>query len=302
MSETEKSGNAEIQALIRLMDEPDEGNYRLIRSRILAYGTEALPLLEGLLDQHFDEMLQERIMNLVQEIQLKEVYDGLKKWSETESQNLLKGFFLVSRFQYPNLNYKEMHARLDLVIRDIWLEMNDELTALEKVKVINHVLFDIHRFTANRQEMHIPQNFYLNTLLDTRKGSPIALGILYMLVSRSLGIPIFGVNLPQHFILAYAQEGSLEKDILPAPEEILFYINPFNQGTVFTHHEIELYLKQMKFESRPEFFGACSHETIVRRLLTNLVISYEKEGKGDKSEELRRLMFALKGGLSGEQA
>lgn len=284
---------AEMQALLKLIDEPDEGNFTLIRHKLLDYGSVVLGPLEGLLDHYFDDDIQSRIMRLIHDIQFQEVFDRLSKWASAETHNLLKGFFIVSCYQYPHLVYKDIHAKIDLIIRDVWLEINEDLTALEKIKVLNHIMFDIHHFRPNKEEMHDPQNFFLNTVLDTRKGSPLALGIIYMLVGRSLGIPIYGVNLPQHFVLAYTREGSLEKDVLPGSQDVLFYINPFNLGSVFTQHEIDLFLKQLKQESKPEFYTPCANTAIIRRMINNLIFAYIQGKKTEKVEDMKRLLEAL---------
>lgn len=283
----------ELRALISMVDEPNEKNYRLIREKIIAYGGEAVAELEDILDREFGELVQDRVVHIIQEIQYDQVYAELKEWVAEGSSDLLKGFLIVSQYQYPNLDDVDVRTRIDQLTRDVWLEINEDLTALEKVKVINHVLYDVHQYGANRAEMHAPQNFFVNTLLETKKGSPLSLGILYILIARKLDLPIYGVNLPQHFILAYTQEDALFSESLPPAEEVLFYLNPFNRGAVFTRNEIELFIKQVKIKAEPSFFSPCSNKVIIRRLLTNLVFSYENLKKKDKAGDIGRLLGLL---------
>jgi len=285
--------NQELKALVSLIDEPDPGNYHAIRERILAYGLEAIPELEAMLDRHFGESVQDRVLNLIHEIQYDDIYRSLRAWIADDSHDLLKGFFIVSRYQYPNLDDGEIRSRIDQITRDVWLEINDDLTALEKVKVINHVLFDIHGFVPNRSDLHNPSNFFINTLLETRKGSPLSLGILYILVSQKLDIPVYGVNLPQHFILAYGQGYTVDPANVPGPEDVLFYVNPFNRGAVFTRNEIELFIRHSKLQPEPAFYSPCSNKVIIRRLLTNLIFAYEQLQKKEKAGELGRLLGLL---------
>lgn len=284
----------ELNALLSLIDEPNEVNFKMVRGKIVSYGLEAVAELEGILDRQFSELVQERVLDIIQEIQYGQVYADLKQWVAGETDDLLKGFLIVSQFQYPNLDDVEIRTQIDQITRDVWLEINDELTALEKVKVINHVLFDIHAFTANRAELHTPQNFFINSLLETKKGSPLSLGVLYILIARKLDIPIYGVNLPQHFILAYAQTNTFRSaNELPPVDDILFYLNPFNRGTVFTRNEIELFLRQIKLSVEPEYYAPCSNVVIIQRMIHNLAISYESMKKKDKAAELRRLLVLL---------
>lgn len=283
----------ELRALLSLLDEPDADNYILIRDKIISYGEAAVPELEALLDQHFNEIVLQRVMDLVQHIQYDAVYDALKIWAARGAEDLLQGFLIVSQYQYPNLDDVEIRTRLDQLTRDVWLEINNDLTALEKVKVMNHVLFDVNGFSASKTAEYSPQDFFVNTLLETRKGSPVSLGILYLLVAHRLDIPLFGVNLPRHFILAYVQERQGMGVRLPGADEVLFYLNPFNRGTVFTRNEIDLFIKHMKLKPDPAHYSPCSHKDIIRRLLNNLVFSYEQMKKPEKAGDIGRLLSLL---------
>jgi regulator of sirC expression with transglutaminase-like and TPR domain len=101
---------------------------------------------------------------------------------------------------------KNLRKQVQQIKHDVWLEINDELTAMEKVKIINHILFDVHQFSGNIANYHAPQNSFINSVLETKKGNPVSLGILYMIIAQELQIPIYGVNLPEHFIVAYVDE------------------------------------------------------------------------------------------------
>jgi len=170
---------------------------------------------------------------------------------------------------------------------DAWLELNDNLTALENVKVLNHILFQVHHFEGNRIEPYSPDNLFIHTLLESRKGSPLSLGILYIIIAQKLNIPVFGVNLPQHFILAYASELGMS---LPDTEDVLFYIDPFNKGSVFTRREIELFVRQLKIKPDPAFFSPCSNIDIVKRMINNLIFAYNQAGNQEKAEKFHRLL------------
>ena len=53
------------------------------------------------------------------------------------------------------------------------------------------------------------------------------LAVIYMSVAYKLGLPIFGVNLPKNFILAYKDEYR-QHDSADEADDVLFYINPYN--------------------------------------------------------------------------
>lgn len=283
----------ELDALIRLLDEPDNHAFDQIRDKILFYGKKAIPLLEDAWDNSFDNLLQERIADIIHLIQTETVFNELSDWKSSGAQDLMKGMILVTRYQYPDLNTDSLMRKIEDVRKDIWIEINENLTALEKIKVVNHIVFDIHNITGNRTNFDNPGNYFMNELMETKRGNPLSLGVLYMYLCRSLDIPVLGVDLPQHFILAYMDEVSEEKISLPDEDRVLFYINPFNRGAVFTRKEIEVFLKQLQMKPQKSYFLPCSNITIVKRVIQNLQHAFKKSGNIQKARELHELEKTL---------
>jgi regulator of sirC expression with transglutaminase-like and TPR domain len=281
---------SKIPALINLLDEPDEKAYNLIRDQIFSIGLDAVDPLEKALENTFDSLVQERISSIIRELHQENLYVDFVNWLNIGSHDLLKGFILVAKTQYPTLDEEDMIIRIEQLKMDIWIELHENLTALENIKVLNHVIFDLHHFDGNKNDMNAPQNSYINTFLESRKGSPLSLGILFIILSQKLGLPVYGVNLPQHFILAYLTDRGLTN---PGEEDVLFYLNPFNKGAVFTRREIELFIRQMKLKPEKSFFAPCSNPEIIRRLIKNLIYSYNQYGYPDKIEELENLLNAF---------
>ncbi len=279
--------NKELNALVHMLDEPDEKLFGSIREKIHSFGKEAIPYLEKALEISFDTFIQERAGEIIRDIQQEELHAEFRNWINTSSSDLLKGYLLVTRSQYPELSEEIMTIKVEQMKMDAWLELNDNLTALENVKVLNHIIYHVHNLDGNKINLFAPQNFYLNTFLETHKGSALSLGMLYIILAQKLNIPVYGVNLPQHFILAYVSELSPN---LPSVEDVLFYINPFNKGAVFTKREIELFIHQLKINPDQSFFAPCSNIDIIKRLIGNLIYSYTQLGYPDKIEDLEKLL------------
>lgn len=279
--------NKELNALVHLLDEPDEKAYDSIREKIHSFGKEALPYLERALEVSFEPFIHERAGEIIRDIQRGELHAEFTAWINSSSSDLLKGYLLVTRSQYPDLNEESLTIEVEQMKMDAWLELNDNLTALENIKVLNHIFYHVHNFDGNKINLFAPQNFYLNTFLETRKGSALSLGMLYIVIARKLNIPVFGVNLPQHFILAYVSEFAGDQ---PTIDDVLFYINPFNRGAVFTKREIELFIRQLKITPDMSFFAPCSNIDIIKRLIGNLIHSYTQLGYPEKIEDLEKLL------------
>lgn len=281
----------EVIALITLLDDPDEVIYSQVKERFVILGPPAIPHLETAWENSFDAIMQKRIEIIIHTIQFEILQKALKKWAIEEQEDLLKGILILSRYQYPDLDEAKIRKSLDQIKQDVWLELNDDLTALEKVKVLNHILFEVHQFTGNITNYHAPQNSFINNVLESKKGNPLMLSVLYMLICKELNIPIYGINLPQHFVLAYLNDYANLIDVnnKTLSNNILFYINPFSKGLMFNQKDIDQFLKQLNLEPEAKYYIPCSNREIIKRALNNLIFSYEKLGYLEKVDELKGL-------------
>ncbi len=168
------------------------------------------------------------------------------------------------------------------------------MTPQEQVLVFNKVLFETHGFTGNTANFHAPQNSFINTVLESKKGNPLLLSIIYSILAQQLDVPIFGVNLPEHFILAYQDiRGNSSVEYTYPEAGILFYINAFSKGNIFSKNDIDMFLKKLDLTYNRIFYEPCSNVDMIRRLLRNLSFSWQKLGQPDKVSEIDELIECL---------
>ncbi len=288
----EQQNDKSLRAMILLLEDPDDHVFTEIRGQLLSMGNDVIPALENIWESTFNNTLQSRIEDIIQKIQFNTTSEELKLWAATGGIDLLQGTILIARYQYPDLDEEHIRNQIELIRKDVWLELNPNLTAFEKVRVINHILFDVYHFTGNTSNYHAPQNSYINNVLESHRGNPLLLSILYSCIAQGLNIPIYGVNLPEHFILAYRDEFMI-RDSDDEEEPILFYINPFSKGAVFSRREIDTFLKQLKLEPNRIFYESCSNVEIIKRQIRNLITAYEKLGYPDKVVDLKELLKTI---------
>jgi len=280
---------AEINSLIRLLDDPDREIYEHVHDKLVSYGPTAIEYLENAWEQAFDPIQQDRIANIVHELQFSIVKTELELWHQSGAFDLLRGALIINKYQYPDLDEQKIINHIEEIKRDIWMQMMFEGSAADQVKLINHVLYNLHGFSGNTANHQDPQNSYLNQVLESKKGNQISLAIIYSVVAQKLDIPIYGVNLPQHFILAYLDESAKTE----FESGIMFYINAFNKGFIFGRRDVDMFLKQLNLNPDKHFYEPCSNTDIVRRILRNLISSYEQLGSIEKVQELNELLAVL---------
>lgn len=274
----------ELKALVSLLDDEDNQIVSHVEQKILSIGKNIIPFLEREWESNLNPSVQSRIEELIHTLQYELLRERLKEWYASEDQDLITGMWIVATYQYPDLELSKLKQDLEQIYYDTWLEFRPDLHPYDQVKVINSVLFNKLKFGANTKNFHSPGNSLINIVLESHKGNPISLCVIYMLVAQKLKLPIHGVNLPNLFILTYKDNNHQ------------FYINAFNRGLIFSKQDIENYIHELHLVPQKSFFEACSNLDIIRRVLRNLVMSFEKIGEHAKADEVKVLLVEVSDG------
>lgn len=278
-----------LDALISLLDDADPSVYAHVEEKLLSLGETVVKPLESAWENSFDSLMQQRIEDLIHKIQLISIRESLQLWKLSGAFDLMQGLLIINKFQYPDLDEQHVINELEEIKREVWMQMIYDMSSVEKVRLINHTFYNTFGFKGNTKNFHDPQNSFLSDVLATRKGNPILLGSIYSLIAQKLDIPIYGVNLPQHFVLAYTDNYLTNSE----ENEVLFYINAFNRGQILGRHDVISFLKQVAMPIRPEFFKPCSNLDIVKRVLRNLVDAYGKSGAVERQDEAKSMLELL---------
>ncbi|MDA7803206.1 transglutaminase-like domain-containing protein [Crocinitomix sp.] len=285
-----------VTSLIRLTEDPDPHVFNHVKNELVQMGDGVVSTLEQSWCNHdTDEEHRNRIFQIIREIQVNDIKADLEKWRESSIRDLLRGSLIISRFQFPDVDFDLVDAELEKIKQKVWLEINEEHTAFEIVKIFNHVLFDLCGFQSSENNFYTPQNSFINTVLESKKGNQLSLSILYSVIAQKLQIPIFGIDMPNNFILGFMDEFQTLKmlGLDKFGRNVLFYINPFSKGRIFDQNEIENYLRSHKLPLSDNYFVPCSNSDILKRMIDNLVYAYQKVGETKKVEELKEIRLIL---------
>jgi len=272
---------SKIKALIALLDDEDMEVTGHVNKEIMSIGERMIPFLEDEWGKNFNPLVQKRIEDIIHQLHFERLAQALQNWKSEGAIDLLEGMWLVACYQYPDLDFKTVKESIEQLYYQVWPDMKEGLTPTDQVKLLNTAIFDKLKFGANTKNFHSPSNSMINCVLESKKGNPITLCVIYYEIARRLKLPIYGVNLPNLFILTYK-----EKDTQ-------FYINAFNKGLVFTREDIDNYIAQLNFAQNDIFYEPCSNLDIIIRVLRNLVVSFEKLGDVERVNEINRLIDFL---------
>jgi hypothetical protein len=283
-----------LDSLITLLDDPDDSVFALVLKEILKEDTSIVDRLEHIWETSLDLLVQKRIEIIIRQIQLNDTKDKIKKWANQKTLELFEGFFLITRHQYPELKLKSIQIQLEKIRKDIWLEFRNSLTSLEKITILNHFFYDQYRFVVDRIIPDSPQHCYINRVLDSRKGNPVTIAILYVLVARMLNLPVHYIDFEKNPLVGY-----FDKDMAKFAHgedngnPILFYINPSNRGAIIGPKEIDYIRQTTELADHKKLTEPCPDRIIIKRLVEKLIFAYNQLGVTEKSGYLNEIAAIL---------
>ncbi|UXP31945.1 transglutaminase-like domain-containing protein [Reichenbachiella agarivorans] len=269
----------ELTALISLLDDEDVEVSNHVEKKLLSLGTSVIPYLEKeWMNNSLIPDVRSRIEDIIHELQYELLKERLMEWKTTGAENLLEGMMLVANYQYPDLNLGYLTRKLEQFYYEAWKEFNGEYTPIQEVKILNDIIYNRLKFRPNSKNFHSPSNGMINLVMESKKGNPLSLCVIYLLIAQKLKMPIYGVNLPNLFIVTYKTD------------DTQFYINVFNNGIIFTKADIDNYIEQLHLVKQDAYYQPCSNVDIVSRSLRNLIASFEKLGEYKKSDDIKTLL------------
>lgn len=286
---------SEIHALLALMDDPDEGIYHHVRDRLLSKGKDVLPYVADAANEGPEcELFQGRLSSLRQGLQQSDIREELALWMESGGENLWEGVQLVHRSIDPAWGLADSNYAFEALKKEVWLELNEELTALEQVRIMNHIFFSVHQLEGVRRLPHLPSEALPSGVLKEKKGNPIGMGMLYLAVAQALGLPIRGINLPSHFILAYCDKAFVGNEgPTKGQAGILFYINPFSQGSVIGPDDVSEFLSHIDTSDSGRSWRPAHTMEVVQRLVRNVGFALRESGEEQQADEVLEVFAPL---------
>ncbi|PZP51901.1 MAG: hypothetical protein DI598_02090 [Pseudopedobacter saltans] len=285
--------NNKIQALLSLMDDTDIEVYSIVTDEICQYGKSIIPHLEHLWENTLENQLQERIELLIHQIQYNGLENEFVNWTKGD-QGLLDGVILVARYQYPELDVEQFSDNILKLWKTVWLELNDNLTSLEQLHILNSILYHFYKLEGTAYNYEQEDFFLLNKVLEKRKGNALSNGILYQIIAEQIGLPIKAVHVPNHYLLAFFQKKqstvwSSDKQEEKPTKKILFFIDA-TTGNVYNKKDMLSYLEDNKCLFGDKLFTSMENTEIIAYLLKELSSCFDELKSDYKKQELARLV------------
>ena len=208
----------------------------------------------------------------------------LSSKSFLNSYNCLEEFaFILSSMGDFTLSYKVFQNEFDRISTRILelFEINKRsLDDALKLQIFIHTLSQEEGLFGNDNldNYECTSSIFISQVLKNKTGIPVALSVIYLIVAWRLKLPIYGVNLPLHFILCYDYN------------YIMTYIDPYNGGIFLSKETCIKFLEANGFSAREDYFVKSDMTDIIKRLYKNLILLFKKE---EKEVEKKALIYQL---------
>jgi len=282
------TSESQIKALIRLLSDDNDRIAKTISDKLVEIGDSAVPLLlEAELEHPGMARRIERVLDEIRGSRLEEELRDLVSRPD-HRVGLEAGAFLIARYAYPGLEVGAYVRRLDGMATEVRELVGRRVSGEEAVKALSRYLFVEQGFKGNSKNYYEPENSYLNRVIDRRTGIPISLSILYLLVGRRLGLPLYGIGMPGHFLVKFESE------------RYKVFVDCFNAGALLTEKDCARFLMQAGYGFEEKYLQKSSTPAILVRSLKNLVAVYNKLDEPVKASRLCRFIELLDGAKKGE--
>ena len=284
---------AEINALFKLIDDPDEEVFNTIADRLLNYGTPIIPDLEHLWENTLDEATLERIEIMIYKLRLQDLKEAFVEWKSKPDPSLFEGALLVTKFQFPELAIDSLRHQMEKIRRNIWLELNNYLTPLEQANVIRNILFNYYQIKGVEVNYEKPEEFLIAAPLQSKKGNAIANTLLYAELCQQLEIQAQFINIPKQCIIAfYASDWDPEELVTNPQEFIQFYVEG-TTGNAFSQKDLDQYMIRSNIEPKNSYYKPLSNIKIIKKHLLEFAKCFSSPTLQYKQKDLTDLANLL---------
>ena len=201
---------------------------------------------------------------------------------------------MIARVEYPKLDAGPYLDQLDAIGREAQTrvaaaEIVDEAAPEgvdperhAQVLALNAYLFGEMRFVGNERHYGDPRNSFLNEVLERRTGIPITLALLYIEIARRAGLPVEGVNFPDHFLMrCRARRGTPYDDLI---------IDAFHGGALLTRDALERRAGASRLDT---LLRRATKPQILSRMLVNLKHLYVDMRSFPQARDVTELLVAV---------
>lgn len=266
--ETEKLSEAQRAAFLSLLDDSSGSVRKALLAHFLRLGPPATQFLEEIAHGSH-RLLARHAAWFLDELKFGDPVAEFRGFIRSLNYELETGALLLSRTVTPDFDAGACCVALDAIAARCRELISEPATPREKCRIINRVLFHEWGFHGNVEHYTDPLNSFLDQVLLRRKGIPLSLSIVYLLVAERLELELEPVGLPGHFIVGCYLESEP------------FFVDPFDKGVFRDADEILDLLRANNIAPKITDLAPTPVREVLCRSCRNLVNHYHAAGNAE---------------------
>lgn len=191
--------------------------------------------------------------------------EAFRHFIRSQQYELESGSLLLAKVANPKLDAADTYTFLEEVAGRCRQLVVHPSTGWQQCRTLNRVLFHEYGFSGDRRDFYNPTNSFLPDVIARRRGIPISLCILYLLVAERCGLQLAPIGFPGRFMLGCFEDSDP------------FYIDCFEGGLFLTVEDVERRFEQQGLVPQPSFFAPCPVSEVLQRCCRNLVNQYRRQ-------------------------
>jgi regulator of sirC expression with transglutaminase-like and TPR domain len=120
--------------------------------------------------------------------------------AEDASLPLLETAVAIAQHDYPRLDVQATLAEIDTLAAKLKRRLAADAAPMQRLRLLNRFFFQELGFSGNVNDYYDPRNSYVHCVLETRRGIPITLALLYVELATQVGLDACGISFPGHFL------------------------------------------------------------------------------------------------------
>ena len=121
--------------------------------------------------------------------------------AEDASFSVLEAAVAVAQDEEPELDVQGVLAEVDALAERLRRRIPPDAAPLQRLRLLNRYFFQELGFAGNVNNYYDRRNSLLPDVLQTRRGIPLTLALLYIEIATQLGLQAHGVSFPGHFLV-----------------------------------------------------------------------------------------------------
>lgn len=188
---------------------------------------------------------------------------------------LLEAAVCLGQMQLPELDVQATLSQVDVWQQRLGKRVPTEAAPMSKLMLLNQFFFKELGFGGNLNDYYAPDNSFLHHVVQSRRGIPISLAVLWLELAQGLGLDAAGVSFPGHFLVKVSlQSGQAVMDPMTGQsfgkDELARMLQPYRPGGRGMDADVPLGL----------YLQSAPGRDIVVRMLRNLKEIYKSHRFG----------------------